>query len=84
MSLDSNIIFCDFRPWCAYCRKPMDYKLEGQTCSPECEEAVRNLEMRSLDEIMDDRLETPARQKFLRPINPDPIKAMAKELKRDS
>jgi hypothetical protein len=34
-----------------------------------------------MDELLDDRL---AEQKFLRPINPDPVTAMAKELKKSS
>jgi hypothetical protein len=60
----------------------MDHEPQGKYCSPECEKAAETLERRSLDEILDDRLERTARLRFLNPINPDPIKEMAKELKR--
>ena len=77
-----NIIQCDFRPWCLYCSKPMDNEPEGKCCSPECEKAAADLERRSLDEILDDRLERKARLKFLNPINPDPLRAMAAAMKK--
>jgi hypothetical protein len=60
----------DSQPQCPHCG------------SSECKEAAAATERRSLDEILDDRLEQAARFKFLWPINPDPVTEMAKELKR--
>ena len=72
----------DPRPWCFYCGKLLDEQPPSKCCSPECEQAAAATERRSLDEVLDDRLEQTARFKFLRPINPDPVTEMAKELKR--
>lgn len=64
---------------CFGCGTPMKSRTESRCCSAQCEQDVLAIERASMDELMDDRL---AEMKFLRPINPDPITAMAKELKR--
>ncbi len=66
---------------CFYCGNPMAHTAEGRCCSTLCEQLVLRVERTSMDELLDDRL---AEQKFLRPINPDPVTAIAKELKRGS
>lgn len=66
---------------CFGCGKPMKPNTEGHFCSAECKRYVAAIENASMDELLDDRL---AERKFLRPINPDPITTMAKELKRRS
>jgi hypothetical protein len=64
---------------CFYCKQP-DRVLTGmRCCSARCEQLAARAEQTSLDEFMDDRL---AEAKFLRPINPDPVRTLAKELKR--
>lgn len=68
-------------PCCFGCGKPMAQATESHCCSAECERYTLAVERRSMDELLDDRL---AEQKFLRPINPDPVTAMAKELKKSS
>lgn len=64
---------------CFYCGLPMAQPTESNCCSAQCEQAVVAIERASMDELLDDRL---AEMKFLRPINPDPVTAMAKELRR--
>lgn len=64
---------------CFYCGLPMAQPTESHCCSAQCEQAVVAIERASMDELLDDRL---AERKFLRPINPDPVTAMAKELRR--
>jgi hypothetical protein len=54
---------------------------ESRCCSTKCEQLALRVEKTSMDEILDDRL---AEMKFLRPINPDPVTAIVKELKRGS
>jgi len=54
---------------------------ESRCCSTKCEQLALRVERTSMDELLDDRL---AEMKFLRPINPDPVTAIAKELKRGS
>jgi hypothetical protein len=54
---------------------------ESRCCSTKCEQLALRVERASMDELLDDRL---AEMKFLRPINPDPVTAIAKELKRGS
>jgi hypothetical protein len=54
---------------------------ESRCCSTKCEQLALRVERASMDEILDDRL---AEMRFLRPINPDPVTAIAKELKRGS
>ena len=64
---------------CFGCGNPMIEPTESHCCSAQCEQAVVAIGRASMDELLDDRL---AERKFLRPINPDPVTAMAKELKR--
>lgn len=64
---------------CFGCGKPMGQQTESNCCSVACERDVVAIERASLDELLDDRL---AERKFLQPLNPDPVTAMAKELKR--
>jgi hypothetical protein len=59
----------------------MEQPTESRCCSTKCEQLALRVERTSMDEILDDRL---AEMKFLRPINPDPVTAIAKELKRGS
>ena len=64
---------------CFYCGSAMAQPTDSHCCSAQCEKLVLQVERSSLDELLDDRL---AEIKFLQPINPDPVKAMAKDLKR--
>ena len=64
---------------CLYCAKEMAQPTESHCCSTLCEQMVVARKREHLDEMLDDRL---AEAKFLRPINPDPVRTMAKELKR--
>jgi hypothetical protein len=66
---------------CFNCGTPMSQPTESRCCSAFCEQQVETVERASMDELMDDRL---AEIKFLQPINPDPVTAMAKELKKGS
>lgn len=66
---------------CFGCGRPMAEPTDSRCCSAQCERYVATIERRSMDELLDDRL---AERKFLQPINPDPVTAMAKELKRRS
>lgn len=66
---------------CFYCGNPMAQPTETRCCSARCEQLALRVERASMDELMDDRL---AQMKFLRPLNPDPVTAIAKELKRGS
>jgi hypothetical protein len=52
---------------------------ESRCCSAPCEQLALRVERTSMDELLDDRL---AEKKFLRPINPDPVKAMAAAMKK--
>ena len=64
---------------CFYCGNPMAQPTETRCCSEKCEQLALGVERTSMDELLDDRL---AQVKFLRPLNPDPVTAIAKELKR--
>ena len=66
---------------CFYCGNPMAQPNESRCCSARCEQLALRVEKTAMDELMDDRL---AQMKFLRPLNPDPVTAIAKELKRGS
>lgn len=64
---------------CFYCGSPMTQSNESRCCSTSCEQMALRVERVSMDELLDDRL---AEIKFLQPINPDPIKAMATAIKK--
>lgn len=64
---------------CFYCGSPMAQPTESRCCSAPCEQLALRVERTSMDELLDDRL---AEKKFLRPINPDPVKAMAAAMKK--
>jgi hypothetical protein len=57
----------------------MEQPTESRCCSTKCEQLALRVERTSMDELLDDRL---AEMRFLRPLNPDPVTAIAKELKR--
>ena len=57
--------------FCHGCGNPMGQPTESHCCSTMCEQHVAEIEAQDAQ----------AEKQFLRPINPDPVKALAKALK---